>query len=213
MGANDSLVGTNQGDVLLVQDPVGTQRICGVETVTPMNSFDVMFLADSYIVLQDMVIEGGNAGDLLWANAGNDTVRGNNGVDTIDGGPGDDVIEGGNGNDTITLWPGSGFDSISGGDNTDRVEIDAIQSQIQITPAANPSYQFDVFYLGTPMAQIVEVELLVLNDTFIDLATCTGGAGDVCKLCGNDALSGGEECDDGNNVDGDGCAADCTSEY
>ena len=60
------------------------------------------------------------------------------------------------------------------------------------------------------MAQITEVELLVMNDGFVDLLTCTAG---VCALCGNDDLNGGEECDDGNNVSGDGCAADCTSEY
>jgi cysteine-rich repeat protein len=215
IGANDTLTGTNLGDVLLVQDPVGTQRICGVEQVLSQNSFDIMFLADSYIVLDDMLITGGNASDVLWANAGNDTLQGNNGVDLLDGGPGNDIIEGGNGNDTITLWPGSGFDSIDGGIGvTDRVEIDAIQSQITIVgPSVNPSYQFDIFYLGTPMAEIREVELVVLNDTFIDLLTCTGSAGDVCNLCGNDALNGGEGCDDGNNVDGDGCAADCTAEY
>jgi cysteine-rich repeat protein len=93
------------------------------------------------------------------------------------------------------------------------VEIDAIQSQILISPALNPSYQFDIFYLGTPMAQITEIELLVMNDAVIDLTLCTGGAGDVCNLCGNNALNGGEECDDGNNMSGDGCAADCTAEY
>jgi cysteine-rich repeat protein len=82
-----------------------------------------------------------------------------------------------------------------------------------ITPAADPSYEFDLFYLGTPMAQIREVELLVLEDGFIDLLACTGGAGDVCSLCGNDVLNGGEDCDDGNAVNGDGCADDCTAEY
>jgi cysteine-rich repeat protein len=95
----------------------------------------------------------------------------------------------------------------------DRVEIDAIQSQILISPALNPSYEFDIFYLGTPMAQIRGIEFVDVGGVSIDLSTCTGGAGDVCNLCGNDALNGGEECDDGNNADGDGCAADCTAEY
>jgi cysteine-rich repeat protein len=190
-----------------------------VETLTTLNGFDVMFLADDFIVLQNMVIEGGTNGDLLWANAGDDTVRGNMGDDLIDGGLGDDMIQGGLGDDTITLWPGSGFDSVSGDlgsgnmSLTDRVEVDAIQSQILITPAANPSYEFDIFYLGIPMAQITEVELLVMNDATIDLTMCAGGMSDVCNLCGNDDLNGGEGCDDGNNVDGDGCAADCTAEY
>jgi cysteine-rich repeat protein len=210
---NDVLMGTALGDFLLVQDPVGTQRICGVETILAQNSFDVMILADSSIILGDMVIEGGNHPDLIWANAGNDTLLLNNGADFADGGPGDDIIEGGNGNDIVTLWPGSGFDSIAGGGGiVDRVEIYAIQSQILITPNLS-GYEFDIFYLGTPMAQIMEVEFLDMNDASIDLATCTGPLGDVCNLCGNDALNGGEGCDDGNNVDGDGCAADCVAEY
>lgn len=33
------------------------------------------------------------------------------------------------------------------------------------------------------------------------------------SLCGNGDLDTGEECDDGNTVDGDNCAADCTSEF
>ena len=169
VGLNDVLTGTNLGDFLLVQDPVGTQRICGVETILAQNSYDAMILADGFIILGDMVIEGGNHPDLVWANAGNDTVLLNNGPDWVDGGPGNDIIEGGNGNDIVTLWPGSGFDSISGGDGivdnaiADRVEIDAIQSQILISPAADLSYEFDIFYLGTPMAQIREVEFLDMN--------------------------------------------------
>ncbi len=210
IGSSDILIGTTLGDVLLVQDPPGSQRICGVETIQAFNGLDTLQLADGYIVLNDMVIEGGNAPDVLWANAGNDTVRGNDDVDLLDGGPGDDTVEGGAGDDTITLWPGSGFDSISGGLDTDQVVIDAEQNQILISPAANPSYEFDVFYLGAPMAQIREVELLVLNDTFIDLTTCVAG---VCDVCGNGDLNWGEACDDGNAVNGDGCAADCTSEY
>lgn len=37
------------------------------------------------------------------------------------------------------------------------------------------------------------------------------GVGDACDVqrCGNGILEGGEECDDGNGVSGDGCSADC----
>lgn len=213
VGASDVLEGTALGEYLLVQDPIGSQRICGVESVLSLDSFDALILADDFISLGNMTIEGGNAPDVIWANAGDDTVRGNSGADLLDGGPGDDTIEGGNGNDTITVWPGSGFDSISGGANTDQVEIDAVRSQVTISPAADAGYELDISYLGVPMAEVREVELIIMNDTFIDVATCTGGAGDVCNLCGDDALDGGEGCDDGNNLDGDGCAADCTPEY
>lgn len=212
-GALDTLAGSGLQDILLARLPSGAQAMCGVERLLSLNAFDILGLADEFIVLGDMTIEGGNANDVLWANAGNDVVRGNNGDDLLDGGPGDDTIEGGTGDDTITVWPGSGFDSIAGQNDTDQVSIDAGQNQITILPAANPSYQFDILYLGTPMAQIREVELLVMNDAFVDLATCTGGPADVCNLCGNDSLNGGEGCDDGNNLNGDGCAANCTAEY
>ena len=120
-----------------------------------------------------MEIQGGNAGDVLWANAGNDILRGNNGDDLLDGGPGNDIIFGETGDDTITLWPGSGFDSIDGGNGTDaiRVVVDAEQNQITITPAASTSYEFDIFYLGTPMAQIIRVELIEMGDALIDLTS------------------------------------------
>jgi len=213
IGANDILGGTAGNDVLLVQDPVGTQRICGVEEIQTFQAFDFLFLADKYVVLGDMLLDGGSINDVIWANAGDDILRGNGGVDRLDGGPGNDIIEGGPAGDLITIWPGSGFDSISGGSGVDQVFVDAAQNLIQITPAANPSYEFDILYLGMPMAEVRETELVVMNDATIDLTNCTGAPTDVCSLCGNDVLNGGEECDDGNNASGDGCAADCTSEY
>lgn len=211
----DTLRGTNFGDFLVAQEPRGEQRICGVEQVITQQSFDAMILADEFVTLGNMIIEGGNAGDIIWANVGDDTVRGNNGPDLLDGGPGDDTIEGGAGPDRITIWPGSGFDRIDGGTGTgDVVEVDAIESQITITPSTDDAlYEFDILYLGTPLAKIREVESLELNGTSIDLSVCTGAESDLCNLCGNDTLSGGEECDDGNNLDGDGCAADCTAEF
>lgn len=45
-----------------------------------------------------------------------------------------------------------------------------------------------------------------------DNIRCDIGAFEVQPLCGNGALDGDEECDDGNVSAGDGCAADCTLE-
>ena len=209
VGASDQLVGTNFADVLFVQDPVGTQRICGVEYIVAQNNLDVLFLADKFIHLESMTLSGGNADDILWGNSGMDVIQGNNGNDIIDGGPGDDAITGDNGNDLITWWPGAGFDGIWGGNNYDTVMVKALLSQLEITPALNPGFELDVYYLGNRVMQLLEVELLVALNGTIDLTACTAG---VCNLCGNDDLNGGEQCDDGNLTNGDGCASDCTLE-
>ncbi len=49
------------------------------------------------------------------------------------------------------------------------------------------------------------------SDTQIS-SQCVPVAGCPDPLCGNGFFNGDEECDDGNTVDGDGCAADCTLE-
>ncbi|MCA9542701.1 MAG: hypothetical protein KC620_27585, partial [Myxococcales bacterium] len=41
---------------------------------------------------------------------------------------------------------------------------------------------------------------------------CDGRADEGCLRCGDGRLDAGEACDDGNLVDGDGCAGDCTLE-
>jgi cysteine-rich repeat protein len=210
ISTSDILIGSGISDILLVQSPVGTQRICSVETILAFNGFDVLHLADRFIVFDDMTLEGGDQNDLIWANAGDDTIRGNEADDVLDGGPGDDFIDAGSGDDLVTLWPGSGFDIILGGIGTDTVEIAAVQNQITIGPSAVAPYEFDILYLGLPMARIDGIETLVLDDLIVDLTACVAGD---CGLCGNGTLNGGEECDDGNNVDDDGCAADCTSEF
>jgi len=45
-----------------------------------------------------------------------------------------------------------------------------------------------------------------------DNVRCDIGAFEVQPLCGNGTVNAGEECDDGNVANGDGCAADCTLE-
>ena len=50
-----------------------------------------------------------------------------------------------------------------------------------------------------------------VEDLVTDLNTPLGIALEL-PSCGDGVLDPGEECDDGNNDDGDGCAADCTVE-
>jgi cysteine-rich repeat protein len=198
------------GDWLLLNDPlIAPQTVCGVETLLCGNAGDFAHFAEPFVTTIDMTFDGGSSDDVIWANGGDDAINGNTGDDIMDGGPGNDAIFGGLGADEITMGHDNGFDSISGGTGTDRLTINALQSQILIDPSMNPSFEFDIYYNGTLIAEVTEVELFELLDGSIDLTACVGG---VCALCGNDALNGGEECDDGNLTNGDGCASDCTVE-
>ncbi len=209
--AIDTIFGTPMGDWLLLNDPtVAPQTVCGVEQFVMGNSGDFAHFADKFIVTIDMTHTGGRGPDTIWANGGDDFLDGQDGPDLLDGGPGNDQVSGARGPDHITMGRTHGFDSISGGQGEDTLTINALQSQILIAPSVNsPSYQFDIYYVGTLLAEVTEVEVLELMDGSIDLMACVGG---VCTLCGDDALNGGEECDDGNLTNGDGCASDCTVE-
>jgi len=209
VGDSDQVVGTNFSDMLFISTPVVPQTVCGVENILGQNGLDVLFLADKFVTLQNMTLYGSNTGDVLWGNAGDDLIYGNNGNDIIDGGPGNDGIVGDSGDDLITWWPGAGFDHIWGANNYDTVQMEALLSQLQIVPSAEAGWTFDVYYLGNLAARLLDVELLTALNGSIDLTACTAG---VCNLCGNGVLNGGEECDDGNLTDGDGCSSSCTVE-
>jgi cysteine-rich repeat protein len=49
------------------------------------------------------------------------------------------------------------------------------------------------------------VTLTAFNSPSLCRTNCT------IPTCGDGIIDGGEVCDDGNNVSGDGCAADCKS--
>jgi cysteine-rich repeat protein len=211
VGTLDAILGTVSGDFLLLNDPfIAPQTVCGVERFLAGNQGDFAHFADKFITTIDMTFIGANSGDVIWANRGDDFLDGGNGDDLLDGGPGNDVIFGGNHNDLITMGRDNGLDSIFGGQGDfDRIAINALRSQILVAPSISPSFVFEVYYLGTLIAEVTEVEYLDLVDGTIDLTACVGG---VCLLCGNGSFNGGEECDDGNLDDGDGCASDCTVE-
>lgn len=68
-------------------------------------------------------------------------------------------------------------------------------------------------------AEVCVDHVCTLGTPPIDGRACTqdGGADGVCRTgtcvaagCGNSVVDMGEECDDGNDIDGDGCDVDCT---
>lgn len=63
-------------------------------------------------------VNGTGKADILYGGSGNDTIKGNDGDDTIYGGSGNDTINGNNGNDTII--GGFGADQLTGSHGSDR---------------------------------------------------------------------------------------------
>jgi cysteine-rich repeat protein len=53
---------------------------------------------------------------------------------------------------------------------------------------------------------------LGLGALVVALSACPGGNNNNDPVCGNGAVEAGEQCDDGNTADGDGCSAVCTEE-
>ncbi len=68
---------------------------------------------------------GGADSDQLDGGIGNDRLYGQDGNDTLDGGAGDDFLDGGAGDDLFIFSPGSGSDTVRGGEGW----LDTVQMQ------------------------------------------------------------------------------------
>lgn len=118
----DTLLMTNRGDYLFLEDTDGTQMVSGVERVLAGAGGDYIILSSEDIVLGDTYIVGGASGDIIWANSGNDTIDGQGGNDIIDGGPGNDTVYGGDDDDRLN--GGAGSDALYGEDGADLLQGD-----------------------------------------------------------------------------------------
>lgn len=116
----DSLLMTNLGDGLFLQDTLGNQVLFNVERILAGAGGDYIIMSSADIVLGNMVIIGGASGDVIWGNAGDDMIDGQGGDDIIDGGPGNDTLYGGDGDDQI--WGGEGHDVLYGQQGNDYLE-------------------------------------------------------------------------------------------
>ncbi|MDB5491001.1 MAG: hemolysin-type calcium-binding repeat family protein [Micavibrio sp.] len=117
LGGTDILNMSPYGDYLSLNDGNGNATIKNIERFIAGAGGDVINLSDPNLILGNVLVSGGEADDVVWTNAGNDTVNGGDGNDIINGGPGNDALNGEDGNDT--LFGGTGNDSLSGGAGND----------------------------------------------------------------------------------------------
>lgn len=116
-GGTDILNMSPYGDYLSLNDGAGNATVSNIERFIAGAGGDVLNLSDASLVMGDTLVSGGEAGDILWTNIGNDTVNGGDGDDIVNTGPGNDTLNGENGNDT--LYGGTGADILNGGADND----------------------------------------------------------------------------------------------
>jgi Ca2+-binding RTX toxin-like protein len=114
LNGTDTLLATNLTDYMTLRDGSNNQTLFNVENLIWGIGDDVVNLSDSTIVLGDLFMDGGEGNDVLWGNAGNDTIDGGRDSDNLIGGPGNDILDGGQDGDVMD--GGSGNDTYRVGD-------------------------------------------------------------------------------------------------
>ena len=151
----DTLLASNVGDVLLLRDSGNNQTLFNVEEIIAGNGGDVLHLADTSFILGDLLVNGGNSGDIIWTNSGNDTII---------TGAGNDIVNAGPGNDTIALGQFSNLDSnvVRGGDGTDNLTLDFLSTEIQLFSSNN--LWFQLVSNGGGSVDFTGIENIQFND-------------------------------------------------
>ena len=194
---DDSLVGTERGDILFGGD--GNDTLIGLEGPDTLNGEDGNDSLEAGI--NNDSLNGGNDNDVLIAGEGRDTLVGESGNDRLRGEGGFDLLEGGVGNDTLN--GGNGDDTIAGGRGTD-----------VLTEFGNLDFTLTIDRLiGRGIDTFSEIEQVylaggggsnLLNAINANLEVTLSGAGGADALMGgirNDVLVGGSGADTiiGNN--------------
>ncbi|MEC8664785.1 MAG: DUF4114 domain-containing protein [Pseudomonadota bacterium] len=182
----DTLFMTNKGDAIFVEDRfTGQQRVHSVEVFIAGDGGDVVHLASTNYELGDIIVDGGDAEDLIWSNVGDDELFGRGGDDIMDGGPGNDILWGGGGNGQS----GSGNDTLSGGDGADMLHGEDGNDTLVFTADAQFESIYRAYNIGTPTVEgtgdLINISGFNLSKDIFD-----GGEGydTIVMTDGNDAF-------------------------
>lgn len=158
----------------------------------------------------DDFVQAGNSEDTLVGGTGDDTLKGGGGADWLIGGAGADVLAGEAGNDTFFMKDGELIDDVSGGADTDTLDLDGV-----VTSGAFANLSTGTYDLGTSFGgarQISGIETVLgtdLGDFLIgasagetlhgndgdDVLNGVGGSDSLIGGIGNDSLIGGSGVD------------------
>ncbi|WP_301103425.1 putative Ig domain-containing protein [Propionivibrio sp.] len=121
----DVLRGTSGNDAVFLDDGFSPlpgamgPRIVGIEAIRAGDGDDVVDLTSQRYTYANVLLDGGNGNDVLWASAGNDAIQGGAGSDKLYGGAGKDLLIGGAGSDILD--GASGADLLIGGAGNDSI--------------------------------------------------------------------------------------------
>ncbi len=107
----------SEGVFTLRPSPGGMGTNFGVDTVSNVESFQIVSSNTTVTVAATEMMARFNFGYSHAPTAGNDKLLGSYGADTTNGGAGNDTVEGSNGNDRLA--GGAGADVLRGGDGAD----------------------------------------------------------------------------------------------
>lgn len=173
--------GTNGDDILVgTVDPRPGDTIddqilgfAGDDTLSGGDGDDVLIGGDGADTLA-----GGLDDDQLFGDDGADQMTGGDGADILFGGRGDDDMAGGDGDDVLVWSDGDGDDTIDGGADNDRVEVNgslADADRFELTAGAN----------GAALFSRLNLEAATLTITAVETARLIGGGGDDSLAVGD----------------------------
>jgi cysteine-rich repeat protein len=158
----------------------------------------------------DDYLNGGSENDVMYGGDGNDDLFGEGGDDQLYGGDGDDYLDGGSFNDL--LWPGLGFDRVAGQGGDDTIILHAGDVPAGAREIINGGSGFNtvVFDFDPGPLTFTGTSVDVVDPATLGTYRLQAIQAAIIDRCGNGVLGPGEECDDNNRANGDGCDANCT---
>ena len=120
---------------------------------------------------------------------------------------------------SLTAQPGATFTDTTG-DNTPVVAGGPGFYYIQLPGGRSDDLRVDIVSGLPPGSTVIAPPggfyasiSIITGNSATDHRDNVNFLADGCQLCGNGVQDASEECDDGNNVDGDGCNAKCENEF
>jgi len=168
----DTMIMTQHGDALFLRNHINSQQMLfNIENFYAGHGGDIVHLADTTYILGNIFVDGGSSDDIIWSNAGNDTLRGEGGNDIIDGGPGNDIIYGGTG-----VMLNTGNDRLSGGAGIDLLYGEDGDDTLLFFVDGLFNADFTAYNIGAAGVSGTEV-YVTIDGTNLSLDVFDGGAG------------------------------------